>query len=113
MFTALSVFPQYLLPKQAITELAGKFAKANAGRLTTFAIRRFVRHYRVDMGEAANPDIHSYRTFNEFFTRALLPEKRPIAQADYICPIDGAISQLGVIRSNQIIQAKGRDYTTT
>ncbi|MDN5752497.1 MAG: archaetidylserine decarboxylase [Nitrosospira sp.] len=113
MFTALSVFPQYLLPKQALTELAGKFAKANAGRLTTFAIRRFVRHYRVDMGEAIIPDIHGYRTFNEFFTRALLPEKRPIAQAHYICPIDGAISQLGIIRSNQIIQAKGRDYMTT
>ncbi|SCY47594.1 phosphatidylserine decarboxylase [Nitrosospira sp. Nl5] len=112
MFTALSVFPQYLLPKQAITELAGKFAKANAGRLTTFAIRRFVRHYRVDMDEAVNPDIHSYRTFNDFFTRALLPEKRPIADASYICPIDGAISQLGVIRSNQIIQAKGHNYST-
>lgn len=111
MFTALSVFPQYLLPKQAITELAGRFAKANAGRLTTFAIRRFVRHYKVDMDEAVNPDIHSYRTFNDFFTRALLPGKRPIAQASYICPIDGSISQLGVIHSDQIIQAKGRNYS--
>ena len=113
MFTALSVFPQYLLPKQALSELAGKFAKANAGGLTTFAIRRFIQHYAVDMSEAVNPDIHSYRTFNDFFTRALLTEKRPIAQASYICPVDGAISQLGVIRSNQIIQAKGRNYSAT
>jgi phosphatidylserine decarboxylase len=113
VFTALSVFPQYLLPKQAITELAGKFAKANAGRLTTSAIRRFIEHYGVNMDEAANPDIHSYRTFNDFFTRALLTGKRPIAQAGYICPVDGVISQLGVIRSNQIIQAKGRNYSTT
>ena len=103
MFTALSVFPQYLLPKQALTELAGKFAKANAGGLTTFAIQRFIQHYAVDMSEAVNPDIHSYRTFNDFFTRA----------ASYICPVDGAISQLGVIRSNQIIQAKGRNYSAT
>ncbi|MEP7371438.1 MAG: archaetidylserine decarboxylase [Nitrosospira sp.] len=113
MFTALSVLPQYLLPKQTLTELAGKFAKANAGGLTTFAIRRFIQHYAVDMSEAVNPDIHSYRTFNDFFTRALLTEKRPIAQASYICPVDGAISQLGVIRSNQIIQAKGRNYSAT
>ncbi len=113
MFTAFSVLPQYLLPKQAITELAGKFAKANAGRVTTFAIQRFIQHYAVDMNEAVNPDIHSYRTFNDFFTRALLTEKRPIAQASYICPVDGAISQLGVIRSNQIIQAKGRNYSAT
>lgn len=113
MLTVLSVFPQYLLPKQAITELAGKFAKANAGRLTTFTIRRFIKHYAVDMDEAVNSDIHSYRTFNDFFTRALLTEKRPLAHADYICPVDGVISQLGVIRSNQIIQAKGRDFSTT
>lgn len=113
MFITLSVFPQYLLPKQAITELAGRFAKANAGRLTTFAIRRFVEHYGVNMDEATNPNIHSYRTFNDFFTRSLLAEKRPIAQAGYICPVDGVISQLGVIRSDQIIQAKGRDYSTT
>lgn len=113
VFTALSVLPQYLLPKQTLTELAGKFAKANAGGLTTFAIRRFIQHYAVDMSEAVNPDIHSYRTFNDFFTRALLTEKRPIAQASYICPVDGAISQLGVIRSNQIIQAKGRNYSAT
>ncbi|ARO87272.1 phosphatidylserine decarboxylase [Nitrosospira lacus] len=113
MLTAFSVFPQYLLPKQALTELAGKFAKANAGALTTFAIRRFIQHYDVDMSEAVNSDIHSYLTFNDFFTRALLPEKRPIAEASYICPVDGAISQLGVIRSNQIIQAKGRNYSAT
>lgn len=113
MFTALSVLPQYLLPKQALTELAGKFAQANAGGLTTFAIRRFIQHYAVDMSEAVNSDIHSYRTFNDFFTRALLTEKRPIAQASYICPVDGAVSQSGVIRSNQIIQAKGRNYSAT
>jgi phosphatidylserine decarboxylase len=112
VLTAFSVLPQYLLPKQALTELAGKFAKANAGRLTTFTIRRFVKHYAVNMEEAVNSDIHSYRTFNDFFTRALLAEKRPIAQADYICPVDGVISQLGAICSNQIIQAKGHNYST-
>jgi phosphatidylserine decarboxylase len=110
---SLSVLPQYLLPKQAMTLLAGHIANANAGRITTFIIRQFVRHYGVNMDEAVNPDIHSYRTFNDFFTRALRAEKRPIAQADYVCPADGIISQLGIISGDRIFQAKGRNYSAT
>ncbi|WP_090826540.1 archaetidylserine decarboxylase [Nitrosovibrio tenuis] len=101
------------MPKQAMTVLAGHIANASAGRLTTLIIRWFVQHYGVNMDEAVNPDIRSYRTFNDFFTRALLSEKRPIAQADYICPADGVLSQLGVISGDQIFQAKGRSYSAT
>jgi phosphatidylserine decarboxylase len=110
---SLSVLPQYLLPKQAMTVLAGHIANASAGRITTFIIRQFVQHYRVNMDEAVNPDIHSYRTFNDFFTRALRAEKRPIAQADYVCPADGIISQLGIVSGDRIFQAKGRNYSAT
>jgi phosphatidylserine decarboxylase len=94
-----------------MTLLAGHIANAKAGRITTFIIRQFVRHYGVNMDEAVNPDIHSYRTFNDFFTRALRAEKRPIAQADYVCPVDGIISQLGIISGDRIFQAKGRNYS--
>jgi phosphatidylserine decarboxylase len=110
---SFSVLPQYLLPKQAMTVLAGHIANASAGCITTFIIRRFVQHYRVDMDEAINPDIRGYRTFNDFFTRALLAEKRPIAQADYVCPADGIISQLGIISGDRIVLAKGRNYSAT
>jgi phosphatidylserine decarboxylase len=110
---SFSVLPQYFLPKQAMTVLAGHIANASGGRITTFIIRRFVQHYGVNMKEAVNPDIHSYRTFNDFFTRALLAERRPIAQADYVCPADGIISQLGIISGDQIFQAKGRNYSAT
>ena len=65
------------------------------------------------MDEAVNPDIQSYRTFNDFFTRALLAETRPIDNADYICPADGIVSQLGVISGDQIFQAKGHNYSAT
>lgn len=63
------------------------------------------------MDEAANPDINSYKTFNDFFTRPLKPGARPTAKADYICPVDGAISQFGSIKNDQIFQAKGHTYT--
>ena len=113
MSDRLAVLPQYLLPKQALTALAGTFATSRLGGLTTGVIRWFVGRYGVDMGEAANPDIASYASFNEFFTRPLKPDARPLAPAEFICPVDGAISQFGAILHDQIFQAKGHSYSTT
>ena len=108
-----AVLAQYLIPKQAITLLAGRFARAKAGALTTRLIAWFVQRYRVNMAEAANPDIASYASFNDFFTRALQAGVRPLAPADLICPVDGAISQFGRIEGQQIFQAKGHHYSST
>jgi phosphatidylserine decarboxylase len=113
MSDRLAVLPQYLLPKKAITSFAGLVAGAALGGGTTAIIRRFIRRYGVDMNEAANPDPASYPTFNEFFTRALKDGARPLAQADWVCPVDGAISQFGAIERDQIFQAKGHRYSTT
>ena len=109
----LKVLPQYLLPKRALTVYAGWRASRRWGARTTKLIRWFIDKYGVDMGEAANPDPASYASFNEFFTRALKPGARPQARADLVCPVDGAISQFGAIRRDQILQAKGHDYSTT
>jgi len=109
----LAVLAQYALPKQVLTNAAGKLAAARAGHWTTAAIRHFVARYQVDMTEAAQPDIAQYACFNDFFTRALRPEVRPLAQAAAICPVDGAISQVGTIAHGQIFQAKGHHYSTT
>ncbi len=113
MQTNIAVLLQYALPKQAITALAGKLANLKAGKLTTAVIGWFVKRYNVNMAEAAEPNISTYRTFNDFFTRPLKADARPIAPADFICPVDGAISQLGNIQANQIFQAKGHTYSTT
>jgi len=108
----LAVLPQYLLPKKAITSFAGLVAGSAMGGLTTAIIRRFIRRYDVNMAEAANPDPASYPTFNEFFTRALKDGARPLAEADWVCPVDGAISQFGAVERDQIFQAKGHRYST-
>ena len=108
----LAVLPQYLLPKAALTRVAGRVARAERGASTARLIRWFVGRYGVDMSEAADSDIAAYKSFNDFFTRALKPGARPLAQADLVCPVDGAISQFGRIRGNQIYQAKGHDYST-
>jgi len=65
------------------------------------------------MAQAAEPDIAQYATFNDFFTRALKPGARPIADAGLVSPVDGAVSQCGAIDGDQIFQAKGHWYSTT
>ena len=113
MSDRLAVLPQYLYPKQALTRFAGRVARAERGAVTTGIIRRFVRKYGVDMSEALEPNLARYASFNDFFTRALKPGARPIAQADLVCPVDGAISQFGPVAGDQIFQAKGHRYSTT
>ena len=113
MSERLDVLPQYLLPKQALTRFAGVVASAQAGGTTTALIRWFIGKYGVNMAEAAEPDPAHYASFNEFFTRALKPGARPLVDADWVCPVDGAISQFGDIRRDQIFQAKGHAYSTT
>ena len=113
MSDRFAVLPQYLLPKQALTSFAGWVAGKERGAVTTWIIRRFVAKYGVDMGEALDSDIASYPSFNAFFTRALKPGARPIAQADLVSPVDGAISQFGAIQGDQIFQAKGHRYSIT
>jgi phosphatidylserine decarboxylase len=108
----LAVLPQYLLPKLALTRLAGRFARARAGRWTQAAIRRFIRRYGVNMGEAAQPEPSAYATFNDFFTRALREDARPLAQGGWLCPVDGAISQFGAIEGDRCFQAKGHSFGT-
>ncbi len=107
----LKVLPQYVMPKRAMTRLAGAIASRAGGRVTARLIRTFVAKYGVDMSEAANADLAGYDTFNDFFTRPLKAGARPLSDATWICPVDGAISQFGAIDRDQILQAKGHRYS--
>ena len=112
MSDQLAVIPQYLMPKLAMTRLAGLVASAEWGALTTWIIQRFVKRYNVNMSEAAHADPAHYKSFNEFFTRPLKDGARPLASSAWVCPVDGAISQCGAIERDQIFQAKGHQYST-
>ena len=113
----VAVATQHLLPKQALTQLAGVVAGWRGGSATTALIRWFIGRYGVNMAEAAEPDPAAYASFNEFFTRALKPGVRPLASAELVCPVDGAVSQSGPIDDGRILQAfieaKRHHYTTT
>jgi phosphatidylserine decarboxylase len=108
----LAVLPQYLMPKQALTAFAGWVAGSQWGSPTTGIIDWFVQRYHVNMAEAANPDTASYKSFNEFFTRSLRADARPLAETAFVSPVDGAISQCGPIDGDQVFQAKGHSYST-
>ena len=113
MSDRLKVLPQYLLPQLALTRFAGVVARWRGGAATTALIRWFIGRYGVAMAEAAEPRPEAYASFNDFFTRALRPGARPLAAADLLCPVDGAVSQFGAIVRDQIFQAKGHAYSTT
>ncbi|CAK9886184.1 MAG: Phosphatidylserine decarboxylase proenzyme [Candidatus Erwinia impunctatus] len=102
-----------LLPKKALTELAGWLASKRAGWLTKALIDIFVWCYKVDMREAAKPDTAAYRSFNDFFVRELREDARAIDTDPnhLVMPADGAISQLGPIEGDRLFQAKGHTYS--
>lgn len=104
---------QYILPHHMLSAFMFRVARIRWRPFKDLLIGSVVRKYRVDMAEAQQPDPLAYESFNEFFTRSLRPEARPIAvQEDAVtCPADGEMSQLGAITNGRIFQAKGRDYS--
>jgi phosphatidylserine decarboxylase len=107
------IFFQHIVPQHLLSRCTGFLAELRQPIwLKNWAIGLFVRHFGVDMNEAEEPDHERYANFNEFFTRPLKEGVRPIADADIVCPADGAISQLGDIREGLCFQAKGKYFST-
>ena len=103
---------QYLAPHHLVSRLFGYAADCREPAVKNWMISRFVRRYQVDMREAEQEDALAYPSFNEFFTRALKPDARPLDDLPgaVLCPADGAISQMGAIEHGRIFQAKGHSY---
>jgi phosphatidylserine decarboxylase len=102
-----------LLPKSALSAAVGAITRAPApAAVHRAAMRAFAKSYGVDLSEAEHGP-EGYRTFGEFFTRALKPGARPIApgEAVVVSPVDGAVSQRGYSEGGQLLQAKGITYS--
>lgn len=115
MIDWLKIRGQYLLPKHLLSRLVGKLARSEAGALTQFCIKSFIKAFDINMQEAKYENPKDYKTFNEFFTRPLKAGIRPIAEGgSVLChPVDGRVSQYGDIIGDKIFQAKGHDYSLT
>jgi phosphatidylserine decarboxylase len=111
--TRLFVALQYLLPQHALSRLVHRATRVQAAWFRKPLVRAFVRVFRPDMAEAAEPDPCAYPTFNAFFTRSLRAGSRQLAAAPraITSPVDGVISEAGTIRAARLIQAKGHEYS--
>jgi len=110
---ALTTLPQYILPHHALSRLMSKLTHSENKCLKNLFIKQIIRHYGVNMNEAAEPDINAYKSFNHFFTRELKPGIRPLSNEinAIACPADGAVSQAGNITDGKIFQAKGKSFS--
>jgi phosphatidylserine decarboxylase len=109
------VWLQYLLPQHALSRLILRATRVRTPWFKNALVRGFRKLYAIDMTEAAQGDPFGFGSFNEFFTRALKPGVRTIAAdlSAIACPVDGTISEAGIIEGESLLQAKGRRYTLT
>ncbi len=113
MADRLFLLLQHLVPQHLLSRSVGILARCRLRWISQPFIRWFIRRYGVDMSEAQREDPGAYVDFIDFFTRSLKPGIRPLAgdEASAVCPADGILSQLGPIRDESLLQAKGRHFT--
>jgi phosphatidylserine decarboxylase len=106
-------WPQYVLPKKALTRMAWWLSRCRWRWLNQPLMAVFVQLFQVRLDEAEKSELSHYDCFNDFFTRALKADARPLADPSIalISPCDGTISQVGRLNGDAIIQAKGHDYS--
>jgi phosphatidylserine decarboxylase len=104
---------QHLIPKKLSSAVVYRATRSRRAWLKRPLTHWFARSYGVDMSEAANADLDSYATFNEFFTRELKAGARPIASTEgtLVAPADGVLTEHGAIEGDHLYQAKGSAYT--
>jgi len=102
----------YVMPHHAVSRVV-YFITRLRGPQVPIMIKWFVQKYGVNMDDAEESEIGYYQTFNEFFTRPLKDNIRPVAAGanTLACPCDGTVSQAGSVRAGAILQAKGRGYS--
>jgi phosphatidylserine decarboxylase len=106
---------QYLLPQHFLSRLVWSLARTRIRWLKQALIRAFLRHYPVNIAEAVHADPALYESFNDFFTRRLRANARPVdpLPASVVCPVDGFVSHAGPLAGDSLLQAKGITYTAS
>ena len=108
----LKIWLFYILPHHLVSRLV-YYVTRWQGPLAQPMIKWFIEKFKVDMSDSECPEPDAYKTFNEFFTRALKQEARPVVPGEntIASPVDGIVSATGNILEQSIFQAKGHQYT--
>ena len=102
---------QYILPHRILSMMVGRLLRSQIKWWKNLQIRIFSRFYQIEWNDLASSSLTAYPHFNAFFTRALKPGARPLANAALIAPADGRLTTHGQLHNGKLIQAKGHDYT--
>jgi phosphatidylserine decarboxylase len=111
LWDKLVTFPQYLIPQHVLSLVMYRVTRCEVVWFKNLIISTIIKQYRVNMAEAAEMNLDYYSSFNAFFTRLLRNGVRPISESDIVSPVDGVVSQVGLVTSGQIVQAKGQEYS--
>ncbi|WP_071395844.1 phosphatidylserine decarboxylase [Bacillus tuaregi] len=100
-----------LTNRKTTSLLLAKFSKSKLSRMF---IPSFSRIYKINQFEMEKP-LHEYQSLNEFFTRKLKPDARPIFQdsLSVISPVDATIEDMGEISFDHSIHVKGKMYSVS
>ncbi len=109
----LFIQTQNLVPQHQLSRVVGRLAASEHPLIKNTVIRAFKQQYGIDMSIAEQPDATQFKSFNDFFTRALKTGVRDIDSntRSIVSPADGAISQLGHIDQGDVFQAKGQSFS--
>lgn len=104
---------QKYVPQHRLSRIVAKVAESENRLIKNTVIQAFKLKYGIDMSIAQEKNALKYKSFNDFFTRALEDNARQIDDAvgSIICPADGSISQIGKIDAGDIFQAKGQSFS--
>ncbi len=100
----------YLIPQRLYGGLLKKIFELTSPQwFITILKSLFVKFYKINMAEAEF-SISEYKSVQDLFCRRLKNNERSAAASSIISPVDGKITECGIIKQNKIIQAKNLDY---
>jgi phosphatidylserine decarboxylase len=104
-----------MTPARALSQIIGWGANcALPVPLRTAFLARFARQYGIDVAEAEKP-LDQYCGLQEFFTRRLRPEARPLPADEgvVVSPADGTVIESGLVTGGHLLDAKDAGFTLT